>query len=472
MIHPRLLTPLYIATFKAFLATCLVFLITQFSDLEIIRAQVEDIAFEQYEKFYQRDRVENLVAPQTILLLIDDLYLKENDLENYGYLFPRDHLAKIISRIDQRLSRNKSAKIKPQNSPNSSHQTLGLSVADQGSTQDTRKEDSLHVQALFIDYDLQFSTMPYGQKLSVEDQTLINVLNQTRDYPILLPKLAEQSFIDQHLQSENLGLASVYLSQDEDQISRRWIPAMTIAEKPYFFAPLLLWLNHHQACGKISLTHLTRLNLAEISKQCQLDFNAIDSVQRRIIHKNYQLLDPEINLSKSRWQNLITLSAQHLESLSDETLQNAILLLGADHSKSSDYFATQAQSKSFTSGVSIHADALMTLFYFNGFLVSFEPKYAAAVIFFSIIIFELIMLKIYQILLIDSREFQLLINLSLLSMILMFVSDQLMQHRGVWFNWFVPVALNQCFDIFKVWKKYYLYLKGWLQALLHSRKET
>ena len=116
--------------------------------VSFIKENVEDIAFDTINKFIINTSPTNTPGAHVLLFAIDDLYMKthhlydERNQSNYGYFFPRDHIADFIEKMDTFVS-----EIDGQNIP----------------------------KALFIDYDMSFSSLPYGKELSIEDKKLLKV---------------------------------------------------------------------------------------------------------------------------------------------------------------------------------------------------------------------------------------------------------------------------------------------------------
>jgi hypothetical protein len=92
--------------YESFIATIFFIVVYQFSNIEIIRSNIEDISFDLLNKFAIEDRQQNTNSPNILLFKFDDFYLKEKKIvddrgnTNYGYLFPRDNIANFIEKLD------------------------------------------------------------------------------------------------------------------------------------------------------------------------------------------------------------------------------------------------------------------------------------------------------------------------------------------------------------------------------------
>ena len=138
-----------------------------------------------------------------MIFAIDDLYMTEHKLyneenkSNFGYLFPRGHLSKFIENVDELT---------------------------------TEMESKNLPKALFVDYDMSFTTMPYGKELSKEDKKLLQVLRRQRDYTILLPKTNSYNFIENSedieiqkaIYEKKIIFVSVSFLESKDGVVRRY----------------------------------------------------------------------------------------------------------------------------------------------------------------------------------------------------------------------------------------------------------
>ena len=199
------------AVWKALLATGLFILFYFFYAIEIVRVNVEDTAFDTLNKFSIHKHSSDTNSKNVLLFAYDDIYMKENHLfdednhSNYGYLFPRDHIATFIENLDELI---------------------------------TELDEGKSPKALFIDYDMAFSSMPYGNNLSTEDKKLITVLKKPRTYTILLPKTEQSNFLEhsqdievqQLIKSGAIRFVSVPLLRSDDVV-RRYKSFQTFGEK-------------------------------------------------------------------------------------------------------------------------------------------------------------------------------------------------------------------------------------------------
>ena len=104
---PTNLKPYLISALIKALAGSLIFLVIYlFANKQIIKLFAEDFSFDMLNKIVLEDDSVKHHAPSVMVFGIDDFYLKnrglvdENNISNYGYLFPRDKIADFVSKID------------------------------------------------------------------------------------------------------------------------------------------------------------------------------------------------------------------------------------------------------------------------------------------------------------------------------------------------------------------------------------
>ena len=203
---------------KTSLVTLLFILVYQIYNTEIIRSTIEDRAFDLVNMLYLNKSNLDSAAPVVNVLKVDkytlaeNKFLNEHNFTNYGYLYPRDKIAKAIEKFNH---------LEPDKQPKS----------------------------LFIDFDFAFTSLPYSKELSQEDRLFVSALKQDRSYTILLPKISEYNIVEKsedvniqkQIDSKKLIFVSVAFTVSKDGYSRRYLPYQIYEEKKYWNAPITLW---------------------------------------------------------------------------------------------------------------------------------------------------------------------------------------------------------------------------------------
>jgi hypothetical protein len=449
---------------KVFLSSILTIFIYTFYHIEFFRESVEDFSFDITNQFVLSSQEEKLNAPNLLLFKIDDNYLNEKKLldENsetkYGYLFPRSYLAELISKFDILLE-----DIDKENYPN----------------------------ALFVDYDMSYKSDPHNLIYTQDDLKLIEILKKDRPYKIYLPKTANhnyiQNFDDEIIQNKikdnKIVFVSVGLTISNDDISRRYYPYETYKSKD----------------GKDIKYPLIEI---EIFKEFKgLKENILDKfsqekiafIENRIIFKDYK--EKEIiensEFIQSKWNNLKLFSANYpLDYIPEENFRNSIIYLGGTHSNSDDTFVKDSFDREL-SGIEMHANALMTMFYLNGKLNRLNILYAILII--ASVVFTIDLIIQYLILKLSNKEkvskfvefFKNGGYIPFTFIVLFFISYYLLTDYKVWFNWFIPSlmttiipALTTTYNFFKhknikrvIYFLFFIFIFKWIINKLKQRKE-
>lgn len=405
--------------FKALAATTLYAIVYIFYNIEIIREKAEDIAFDIINKLYIQYQINETQAPNVLLFSFDDIYMRTHHLYDeknrsaYGYLFPRDHLANFIARLDSFVQN-----IEPHNRP----------------------------KALFIDFDMRFTSLPYGKKLSIEDRKLIETLKKPRPYTIVLPKTSSYNFIqhshDPKIQSlirqRRIVFVSVPFLQDSEGVVRRYKSYEIFRENnssiKYDNAALQLW--------------------KMVRDRNDNPFKKDDIVANRIFIKSYYppIIEDECLMQKSRWRNLTKYSANcSFYDIVEEDFANAILLLGSTHTHNDDTFQVlDIFGSDSRSGIELHADTLMTMLHLNGPLRRL-PLWQSLLIVFSLFFsISLVVSSLLISLHIYSEEIELIVVLIFVTLALIATSLFLLEKFHLWFNWFIPLILYELIEIYDI----------------------
>jgi hypothetical protein len=355
--------------FKGILASLLTVLVYQFYYIEFIRSNVEDSAFDTMSWIILSREQTQTDSSNILLLMVDDSYLKsknlldENNETRYGYIFPREYLAEIIASVD--------------------------TLTDDVDTQNRPK-------ALFLDYDLSYCSDPLNITKSHGDQVLIDVLKKERSYTIYLPMTSNYNYIyhdkDERLQelikNGKIKFVSVGLASAGDNISRRYYPYETyndVNNTPTIFPniSIALWSEAMQTNMEINTTfHQKRASL----------------IENRIIFKNKHIEeDKEFTSWQSNWQNLSGVSANFpLDMIYEEILANAVIMVGPSHQLSSDNFGIDKFGNGL-SGVEMHANALMTLYYLDGKLKRFSLWLSIFIVFIVVSLVDIFLGMFYPV---------------------------------------------------------------------------
>lgn len=408
--------------YKSLFATLLFILVYQFSTLEFIRANIENISFDIFNKLALENKSTTVNAPNILLFKIDDFYLKEHRLiengkTNYGYLFPRDKLASFIHSLDENLKYINKKR---------------------------------HPKALFIDYDFSYTSMVYNQKLSKEDEYLLDTLKQDREYTILLPKTNNFNFIEKSndiqiqklIQEKKIVFVSVKFIESSDNKTRRYLPFADFSNTTYPHAMLTLWqyIKTNKLSQKIS------------------DIKNINDIENRIIFKKYREKINE-NLYEtylSYWNNFFVYSANYpFDEIVEENFHESIILLGGTHSNSNDSFDVNSMNFTETlSGIELHANALMTMLYLDGQMKKFNFWISVLILFIVFFCVSYIVELLFYVLGFEKQRILAFVVLLVISTVIMFfISYIIFEKYQQWFNWFVPVILFQTIELIEFIKK-------------------
>jgi hypothetical protein len=429
------------AFWTSFFASVLFLLVFLFYNNEYIRSSIEDLAFDIVNQFVLAETPQTTDSPYVHLFAVDDHYMQTEQLlttegqPNYGYLFPRDHIARFIERLDKL-----SAEVAPENRP----------------------------QALFIDYDMSFTTLPYGKALSTEDETLLTVLKRPRDYTILLPKTEQANFIEnstdadiqQLLKTGKIQMVSVPLLVSNDGLAQRYQLSKTFTQH-----------NQDQRYDSVNLA-LWRLGnqQAKQHKTPRVTFQQDDIIANRIWFKRYKTTEKTdaCHIQQSHWQQLNKYSAScSLFDIIEEDIANSLILYGGTFHQNPDQFKILgAISAQHFAGIDMHANALMTMLHLQGGMQRISLPSSLFIVFFTFLFLELIIPVALKPLSFATNNIVEILVLITATLFFFLLSSYFLKAHQLWFNWFVPVIL---FELIKV--SYFMkrtFHKSWinLKALL------
>jgi len=407
---------------KACLVTIFFAIVHLLYNIEFVRSNIEDIGFDITNKMILETREQNTSSPKVILFGFDDIYMKneglfdEDNKTNYGYIFPRDKIAKFINDIDELCQ-----EIEPENIP----------------------------KALFIDYDFSYTSIPYGKELSKEDKILINVLKKERPYVVLLPKTETGNFIEQSkdkniqklIVEQKIIFVSVVFLTSSDGATRRYLSYKTYKnnrkKKLYLNVDIALW-------------QLARNNTVDVSL-AQEQFMKHDIVSNRFFLKSYKnkSIEDSCQTSQSYWSNYIMYSAYcSIFDIVEEDFAGSILMLGGTYSENIDDFKIlDVVGDSRLKGVELHANTLMSIFHLDRQLMLLKFWPSIILVFSLFFLINLLIGFIFLLYFIDNKKLHFIIVLTVTVAIMITISIYLLISKSIWFNWFVPVVIYEIFDI-------------------------
>lgn len=411
---------------KALISIALTFVVYNFFYIKIISENIEDFSFDIINNYFFSFQVEKVDAPNLLLFKIDDNYLKEkglldeNEETTYGYLFPRIYLAEIISKFDLFLE-----EIEKENYP----------------------------KALFIDYDMSYKSDPHNIIYTQDDLKLIEVLKKERAYTIYLPKTANNNYVEnfddeilqKKIKNKEIVFVSVGLTVANDNISRRYYP----------------YENYNLKDGKEIKYPLVEIEIYRNIKNLQDDVlnnfsqDSIALIENRIIFKDYekQQIINKSELIQSKWQNLKLFSANYeFDYIPEENFKNAIIYLGGTHSNSDDTFVKDSYDREL-SGIEMHANALMTMFYLDGKLDRLNIYFSIFIIGFVVFFSDMFIKFLFKE---NKTQSEFLIKVKedgyifLTISVLFLISYYLLIEYKVWFNWFIPSLMTTIIPILSI----------------------
>jgi len=411
--------------YKSIIVTLLFIFVYQLYNIEIVRNKFEDAGFDITAKMFFSTKAEKVPnAPKVVVFGFDDLYMQKNHLfdednaTNYGYLFPRLHIANFIKELD----------------------TI---------TATQKRLNKKMPKALFIDMDVSFGSLVDGN-LSKEDEALLDVLEEVnRSYPIIFPKTQTANFIEfsnrakiqEMIKSKQIIFASVGLRNSLDNATRRYVTYKKIHNRydanttTYMNAQIILWNRLKAKDGNITLV--------------QKSFEEHDIIANRILFKQYQKAKYLNPLTKmSYWENYRYYSAEyHFHGSDEDVYSDAVVMLGTTYHNNNDTFEVLSTSNAINmAGVEVQANVLLTLFYLNGQLKPF-PLWATILVVF-VLVFLIDYGVAYLLYRLNKKENKwTTVGVLVLALGLMLLASLILLHYGYWFNWFIPMILYDLIDV-------------------------
>lgn len=397
---------------KVFLSCIITLCIYFFYYFEFIRANIEDFSFDLINQyiFYNKDEIINM--PKVHVFKVDYYYLKEKKLidtnndTTYGYILPRKYLSELIEKFDKYFSY-----LDKKNYP------FGI----------------------FIDYDLSYKSDPNNLVLTDDDKLLIETLKKDREYKIYLAKTSNQNFIEtldddviqKKIKNKEIIFVSVGLSMSADNITRRYNPY-----EEFFFN------GEKVKYPLIGLELFKNINCIENNLLETFSTTKSSLIENRILYKNNyeeEIIDNS-SFIQSYWKNLKFYSANFdLNFIPANDFSNSIILLGSTHENSNDIF-TKDKVNNKLSGVEVHANSLLTIFYFNGKLKKLNLFYMLVIvsitIFFSDIFIKFLKNKYKKTFFFKEKAY-----LFLAIIVMSLFSYFILTFYGYWFNWMIPSVM-------------------------------
>ena len=453
MNNNSILTSVKHSALRALIGVFLFLVAHNFYNIELIREKSTDVSFDLINELWFSN-IETSTNTQAIVFSVDNYYLRQNKLldehnnTTYGYLFPRSYIAKFIKSVDKR-SVNQETPI-----------------------------------ALFIDYDMRYTSVPDNQSLSDDDLKLLEALAGTdesnRPYPILLATTASNTFIerfangdygDQHdvlasklktlIQNKQIIFVSVKMLQSKDGIYRMHRPYLALDGNRdhdlYSFGTVGWQLASN---GKIDRNEIDENFDSEIFTDNKKMSSGYSIISSNILFKNITTSTRKENnvtytTKNSNWLDCRSFSA-HVIDLNISTIKNRIVLFGSDHANSDDIFQVSTDyslqddsSIPVLSGIQMHANTLMTMLYLDGSIKPLSPYLSALLIFIIFITVDLFVQYRLKKLSSFAR-----FSISLVCIFIPFIalSGLLLIYAKIWFNWAFPLLffyVEEIFDIIK-----------------------
>jgi len=157
---------------------------------------------------------------------------------------------------------------------------------------------------------------------------------------------------------------------------------------------------------------------------------------------------PLTNMQKSYWQDVSSYSAYyHFNGAEDELYENAVVMLGTGYQNNGDAFEVLASGNSTNmTGMDIHANSLMTLYYFDGQLKALNIWLMILLVFVLVFLLDFGVAYVLFRLNKEENKWTNVVVLVLVLVVMLMVSLILLKH-GIWFNWFIPMILYDLIDV-------------------------
>lgn len=361
------------------------------SDREIIRSTFTDFEYDTTLKLYSKFSYTPQNAPNIIAILVDENYLKENNLNasDGGLRFnftPRSVLANVLNELNTAM-------------------------------------DGAKPKIVLLDYLLSYPSDINSTIPTADDKYLINTLNNL-EFPVFLPTYSDKIFVENEMTNKNVYFGSTLISLASDNVARSYSPYFCRDDKAFLHIASFLagsYKDQNQLCDT------------------DTKHSYIDSLKTRILYKG--LLGEE-NSRYSKYRNILIYSATELGAM-DEDFEGAIVLVGSDHAGSNDIHKTSVDTRS---GVLVLADAINTAYITQGQGLKTLPTFVLAPV-YGIILFVITFLVLSLCDRIGIEKMSAKENFVLLANVLVFfVPSFVMLFFGYYISWVVPLILFKVID--------------------------
>ncbi len=423
----------------------------------IVRGIFEDPAFDVIAKVYLSHKEQAVNSPQIVVFDFDNHYMQNHQLYDkddnpeYGYIFPRQHLADFLNNLNKRLLDS---------------DKTGVSIPPP--------------KALLIDFDLSFPTNKAG------DNALLLALKKSKVEKIVLVKTAKHHFIEesddpdiqQLIQQGKILFTSAYIHADKDGIVRRYQPTKeipTVDEKQlYPNAAHALWkIIQNKAIDpqQIKKDFPDYVEFLTDQDQKKSHIRSLPNVNGNMIWlKTYR--DNKGNAIEqakkdktaclkysSNWNQLKKISLNcNLFELDETLFKQSIILLGGTYQPNKIFHAGEGDNhnvldfmgKSSFGGVDIYANTLMTLLHLDQEkpMQQLKPWYSFVLVFISFFLIDYWVSLFFQSLKFAHEEIELIVSLILNTALLLSLSILLLLSKyHLWFNWIAPLILIELLEI-------------------------
>lgn len=407
--------------------------IASFSNLAPIKESFDDFAFDNlvtdYLNVYESkfDLLKEEEMPRTNVFLIEDDYLNYYKLKDYGYVFPRKEMAGIV-------------------------ESLNFTI----------EEMKTPPKGVFIDYDLHYTELPYGRKLSSNDKFLIDeLLKLASTTVVMIPKAKKFHFIENYLKqnnvkSENIIFVSPNFLLGDDLLSRRFQSYYKTDDSIYPNVDYLMYLLSSNKCKSAKEIRSLSENNNSISL-CGETLKKFDVTENRMIPKLFSKNENNLyNYGYTLWdknssiQKIRSISTLVEESIVPSSLEDSIIMIGGDFTGNHDKIGI-AHTKSADTvklpGIILHLNTLNSFFFFDGTLKNINPIYGSIIVFIVFFIFSYFEEKNDKM----NRFVEFIFNATMMTIVLIIISLVLILHYKLWFNWFAPLFTYQALEfIYKI----------------------
>lgn len=137
----------------------------------------------------------------------------------------------------------------------------------------------------------------------------------------------------------------------------------------------------------------------------------------------------------------------------DEDFKNSIIFFGGSFSQDDVFKNESLLGISDLNGIDVQANALMTKFYLNGKLEKINIFLGLLLVLIIFFFIDLVIEIIFEIFSWQSNKISEFVILLILSgVILLLLSNYILVHYNLWFNWIVPFIIFQLIELAELFK--------------------